>query len=296
MAERSKCGFVAIVGRVNVGKSTLFNALLGEQLSITTHKPQTTRHNIRGVLSQQICQLILIDTPGVQFGNRRLINKVLINNAISSLHEVDIILMLVELDHWKEEEDFLVNQMKQINRPVVLAINKIDKIKDKIKLLPIMESIKSKHAFTSIVPISALHDKEFDDLQNELCSLSPESEFLFPRDMKWDRDDKFIISEIIRGSAMMHLEKELPYAIYTEIENVEFAENLININAIIWVEKDSQKPIVIGKKGLMLKAIGEQARLRLEKVFNQKVMLNTWVKVKSHWQDQQSVVSQFENK
>lgn len=294
MTSKTKCGFVAIVGRANVGKSTLFNNLLDEQLSIATHKPQTTRHNIRGVLSLETCQLILIDTPGIQLGNWRLMNKVLVRNALSSLQDVDIILMMVELDCWKEEDEYLLKQIKHISCPVVLVINKIDKIKDKSQLLPILDSIKMRHDFTSIVPLSALHDKNMDVLTKELCKCSPYSEYLFPKDMRWDRDDLFVISEVIRGAAMLQLQKELPYAIYTEVEELDFSENLVTIAAIIWVEKESQKPIVIGKRGAKLKAIGEYARKKLEKIFNKKVMLKTWVKVKQNWQDQQDVVAQFE--
>ncbi len=294
MTSKTKCGFVAIVGRANVGKSTLFNNLLDEQLSIATHKPQTTRHNIRGVLSLETCQLILIDTPGIQLGNWRLMNKVLVRNALSSLQDVDIILMMIELDCWKEEDEYLLKQIKHISCPVVLVINKIDKIKDKSKLLPILDSIKMRHDFTSIVPLSALYDKNMDVLTKELCKCGPYSEYLFPKDMKWDRDDLFVISEVIRGAAMLQLQKELPYAIYTEVEELDFSENLVTIVAIIWVEKESQKPIVIGKRGAKLKAIGEYARKKLEKIFNKKVMLKTWVKVKQNWQDQQDVVAQFE--
>lgn len=294
MTSKTQCGFVAIVGRANVGKSTLFNNLLNEQLSIATHKPQTTRHNIRGVLSLETCQLILIDTPGIQLGNRRLMNKVLVRNVLSSLQDVDIILMLVELGAWKEEDEYLLKQIKQVSCPVVLVINKIDKIKDKSQLLPILDAAKMRYDFTSIVPLSALHDKNMDVLTKELCKCSPYSEYLFPKDMKWDRDDLFVISEVIRGAAILQLQKELPYAIYTEVEEIDFSEKLVTISAIIWVEKESQKPIVIGKRGAKLKVIGEHARTKLEKIFNKKVMLKTWVKVKQNWQDQQEVVAQFE--
>jgi len=294
MTTKKHCGFVAIVGRANVGKSTLFNALLGEQLSIATHKPQTTRHNIRGILSLESSQLILVDTPGIQLGNKRLINKVLISNALSSLQEVDVILMVIEMGRWGEEDDYLLKQIKQSNCPVVLAINKIDRIKDKPALFPILEDAKSRHEFEDIVPISALHDKSMSVLTKVLCRQVPESVYLFPEDVKWDRDDAFVISEIVRGAAITQLHKELPYAIYIEVENLVFDEDLVTIDVIIWVEKDSQKPIVIGKKGSKLKTIGEQARNRLERVFGKKVMLKSWVKVKQNWQDIQDIVSQFE--
>jgi len=295
MATKTYCGFVAIVGRANVGKSTLFNALLNEQLSIATHKPQTTRHNIRGILSLESSQLVLVDTPGIQLGNKRLINKVLISNALTCLQEVDVILMVVEMGRWEEEDDYLLKQIKQIKCPVVLAINKVDRIKDKSALFPILEDAKSRYEFEDIVPISALHDKSMNMLTKILCRQVPESVFLFPKDVSWDRDDAFVISEIVRGAAITQLHKELPYAIYTEVENLPFDEELVSIDVIIWVEKDSQKPIVIGKKGVKLKAIGEQARKRLERVFGKKVMLKTWVKVKQNWQDMQDIVSQFEN-
>ena len=157
--SKTYCGFIAIVGRANVGKSTLFNVLLDKQLSIATHKPQTTRHNIRGILSSKRHQLILLDTPGIQLGNKRLINKVLISNALSSLQEADVILMVAEMGRWNDEDDYLLEQVKQANLPVVLVINKVDRIKDKTELLPILESVKEKHDFVDIIPISALHDK-----------------------------------------------------------------------------------------------------------------------------------------
>ena len=293
MRINTKCGFVAIVGRANVGKSTLFNNLLNEQLSIATHKPQTTRHNIRGILSLEDCQIILVDTPGIQLGNKRLMNKVLVRNALTALQDVDIILMLVELDYWNDEDSYLLEQIKQANLPVVLVVNKIDKIKEKSKLLPILNELKTRHEFTSIIPLSALYDSNMDALTNELSLRCPESEFLFPKDIKWERDDSFIVSEVVRGAAMIQLQKELPYAIYTEVEEFELDENLITIGVIIWVEKESQKSIVIGKKGSKLKTIGEQARRKLEKIFNKKVMLRTWVKVKQNWQDKQDIVAQF---
>ncbi|MEM7401247.1 MAG: GTPase Era [Pseudomonadota bacterium] len=292
---KTYCGFVSIVGRANVGKSTLFNTLLSKQLSIATHKPQTTRHNIRGILSTKSHQLILLDTPGIQLGNKRLINKVLINNALSSLQEADVVIMVAEMNRWNDEDDYLLEQIKQINLPVVLVINKIDRIKDKTDLLPVIEFVKQKHEFIDIIPISALHDRNMDILTKTLCDQMPESVFLFPEDATWDRDENFIVSEIVRGAAITQLHKELPYAIYTEVENIDFDEELITLDVIIWVEKDSQKAIVIGKKGAKLKAIGEQARKRLERIFANKVMLKTWVKVKQNWQDQQDIVAQFEN-
>ena len=294
MTSKTKCGFIAIVGRANVGKSTLFNNLLDEQLSIATHKPQTTRHNIRGVLTLESYQIILVDTPGIQLGNKRLMNKVLVRNALSSLQDVDAILMLVELGFWNDEDEYLLQQIKHVNLPVVLVVNKVDKIKQKSQLLPILDQVKTRHKFTSIIPLSAMYDKDLGGLVDELSMHCPDSEFLFPEDVRWDRDDSFIISEVVRGAAMVQLQKELPYAIYTEVEELEFEERLVTIGVIIWVEKESQKSIVIGKKGSKLKTIGEHARRRLEKIFNKKVMLRTWVKVKQNWQDQQDIVAQFE--
>ena len=220
--SNTHCGFVAIVGRANVGKSTLFNALLNTQLSIATHKPQTTRHNIRGVLSSGNCQLILVDTPGIQLGNKRLLNKVLISNAIASLQNVDAILMVVELGKWNEEDDYLLNQIKQTSCPVVLVINKIDRVKSKSDLLPILEDVNGRYPFEEIMPISALHDKSMKPLINILCKQIPESIFLFSEEVTSDCDDKFIVSELVRGVAITQLHKELPYAIYTEVENIEF--------------------------------------------------------------------------
>ena len=293
MSDDPKCGFVSIVGRANVGKSTLFNKLLGDQLSVATYKPHTTRHNIRGILTLERCQLVLIDTPGIQLGNRRLMNRVLLSNALSSLQEVDVILMLIEPDTWNHEDEYLLGHVRQAQKPVVLMINKVDRIRNKSTLLPLIDRLKSHHAFSSIVPFSALHDREVTGLVEELCAFCPASDFLFPADMKWDRDDRFVISEVVRAVAMTLLQKELPYALYTEVEQLEFQDKLVTATVILWVEKDSQKPIVIGRRGSKLKEIGEHARLRLERVFNRKVMLRTWVKVKKNWQDQQGIVSQF---
>lgn len=295
MTHRSYCGFVAIVGRANVGKSTLFNAVLGEELSVATHKPQTTRHNIRGILSRDACQLILVDTPGIQLGNKRLMSKVLVSNVLRTLQNVDVVLMLVELDKWNNEDEYLLNQIKASKKPALLIINKIDKYKKKEKLLPILENAGKRHNFLDIIPISAINKIGLDVLLEKLCKLAPESEFLFQEDIIWDRDESFIISEIVRGAAMLRLNKEIPYAIYTEVEEIDFSDDIASIGVIIWVEKESQKPIVIGSKGSMIKAIGEHARIKLEKIFGKKIMLKTWVKVKDNWQDKQDIVSQFEN-
>ncbi len=294
MVARTRCGFVAIVGRANVGKSTLFNNMLNAQLSVTTYKPQTTRHNIRGILSSDICQLILIDTPGMRLGNRRLMDKVLTRNVLSSLQAVDVILMLIELDRWTNEDEYLLMQIKDIGCPVIAVMNKVDKIKDKSKLLPMLDDIRMRYDFTSIIPFSALHDVRTGVLTEELCVLVPESEFLFPEDTCWDRDDEFVIAEVVRGVAMLQLRKELPYTIYTEVEEFCYGQDVITVTVIIWVEKESQKLIVIGKKGSKLKTIGAQARIKLEKLFHKRIMLKTWVKVKRGWQDQPEVVVQFE--
>ena len=291
---RTRCGFVAIVGRANVGKSTLFNNMLNAQLSVTTHKPQTTRHNIRGVLSSGTCQLILIDTPGVQLGNHRLMSKVLIRNVLSSLQVVDVILMLIELNRWTDEDEYLLTQIKNIGCPVIAVINKVDKIKDKSKLLPILDDISMRYGFDSIIPFSALHDVRTGILTKELCAFVPESEFLFHEDIRWDRDDEFVIAEVVRGVAILQLRKELPYTIYTEVEEFEHGRDVITITVVIWVEKESQKSIVIGKRGEKLKTIGAQARIKLEKLFHKRIMLKTWVKVKQNWQDRQEVIAQFE--
>ena len=294
MMVRTRCGFVAIVGRANVGKSTLFNNMLNAQLSVTTHKPQTTRHNIRGVLSSSTCQLILIDTPGVQLGNHRLMSKVLIRNVLSSLQVVDVILMLIELNRWTDEDEYLLTQIKNIGCPVIAVINKVDKIKDKSKLLPILDDISMRYGFDSIIPFSALHDVRTGILTKELCAFVPESEFLFHEDIRWDRDDEFVIAEVVRGVAILQLRKELPYTIYTEVEEFEHGRDVITITVVIWVEKESQKSIVIGKRGEKLKTIGAQARIKLEKLFHKRIMLKTWVKVKQNWQDRQEVIAQFE--
>lgn len=282
-----KSGYVAIVGRPNVGKSTLLNAILGEKVSITSPKPQTTRWQILGIQTLSDAQIIYVDTPGIHRDEKRAMNRYLNRIASSVLDFADIIVFMVDALNWREEDDLVLKQLKDVKQPVVLAINKIDLIGDKAELLPIIDKLKDRFDFAAIVPLSARdkknnHVKEFEQT---LIELLPAGEQLFPEDQLTDKSVKFLSAEIIREKLILATEEELPYTTTVEIEEFKEEEKLTRISAVIWVEREGQKAIVIGAKGANLKKIGTQARHDLERMLDAKVFLRLWVKVKENWTD-----------
>jgi GTP-binding protein Era len=287
MAEQHphRCGFVALVGRPNVGKSTLLNRLLGQKISITSHRPQTTRHRILGIRTQRDTQVIYVDTPGLHKGGKHAMSRYLNRAAMSTLRDVDVIVLVVEGTLWTDEDRFVAERIAGTGVPVVVAVNKVDRLKDKQALLPHLEMLARNIRFHDIVPLSALHGDNVEALENAVCSLLPESEFVFPRDQITDRSERFLAAELIREKLTRKLGAELPYALTVEIEQFKREGRLLRISAVIWVERPGQKAIVIGKGGAKLKSIGAMAREDMEKIFGGKVFLQLWVKIREGWSD-----------
>ncbi len=281
----SRCGYVAIVGRPNVGKSTLMNHLLGQKISITSRKPQTTRHRVLGIKTEGGVQAIYVDTPGIHREEPKAINRMMNRAATSSVRDVDVVVMVVDGLKWNEGDEHVLRKLKSTEAPVILAINKVDEIEDKAGLLPHIEQLASKREFSAIVPISALRNRQLDLLEQEVNSRLPESDHFYPEDQVTDRTQRFLAAEIVREKIMRQLGMELPYSCAVEIEEFVFENNVWHISALILVEKDSQKRIVIGDKGERLRKIGTDARIDMEKMLECKVMLKLWVKVKSGWAD-----------
>jgi len=282
-AER--CGIVAIVGRPNVGKSTLLNHLLGQKISITSRKPQTTRHRILGVDTRGNDQLVFVDTPGLHRDNGRALNRFMNRSALGSMGDVDIIVMVLDRLEWGEEDEAIAERALQRGVPVILVVNKVDKLESKAVLLPFLEDTAKRYEFSAIVPLSALRSQNLDSLVGELRSRLPEAAHLFPPDQVTDRSERFLVAEIVREKLIRQLGEELPYSNTVQIEEFRDEGTIVHISALIVVEKDGQKAIVIGKGGSRLKKIGEEARADIERLIDTKVMLKLWVKVRSGWAD-----------
>jgi len=283
---KTHCGFVAFVGRPNVGKSTLLNQLLGQKLSITSRKPQTTRHRIMGIDTLAETQMIYVDTPGLHKKEARAINRLMNRAASSSISDVDIVVFVVEPQVWSDDDQLVLDHLKSSNRPVILFVNKVDQVKDKAELLPQLQELSSKFDFAHILPGSALKGKQVDELKQLLLKAMPQGEFIFPEEYYTDRSERFLAAEIIREKLIRQLGDELPYSITVEIEQFKTDEKgLLHINGLILVERNGQKSIVIGKGGSRLKQVGTDARKDIKKLFGQKVFLELWVKVKDGWAD-----------
>ncbi len=283
-----KCGYVAIIGRPNVGKSTLLNHILGLKLSITSRKPQTTRHQILGVKNQSQGQIIFVDTPGIHSGGNRAINRYMNKAASSVIHDVDVILFLVQSLKWTEEDELVLKKLENVNAPVVLLVNKVDKVEDKDLLLPYLGEISQKYNFENVIPVSAKRGDNLEELEKHIIGLLPENPPFFQDDEFTDRSLRFLVAEIIREKLIRELGKELPYQTTVEIEKYKDEEKLTRIHALILVETKGQKKIVIGDKGAKLKSIGTKARVDIEKLIDRKVFLQLWVKVKAGWSDSEA--------
>lgn len=291
----ARCGYVAIIGRPNSGKSTLFNRLVGQKISSMSYKPQTTRHRIVGVRTDSDAQFIFVDTPGIHLGGKRLLNRVLNKNALNVLHDVHLIFWLIDRGQWTQEEDHIKRSLEKIDCPVILVVNKIDKLERRDDLLIILQKLSLKFSFAEMVPVSAMKEDNINDLVETSKRYLPQSEFYYPEEYLTDRDQKFIVSETIREAAFMYLEKELPYATHVEIEKYENQDERVHISAVIWIEKEGQKAILIGRKGEMLKKIGSRARSEIQKQIDSKVHLELWVKLKKDWQDNPQIVGEYES-
>ena len=280
------CGFIAIVGRPNVGKSTLLNKILGQKISITSRKAQTTRHRIVGIKTEGVYQEIYVDTPGLHIEEKRAINRLINRAASSAITDVDLVIFVVDGTHWNDDDEMVLNKLRKTKVPVVLAINKIDNIKNKDDLLPFITEISQKFNFADIVPMSAEKGNNLDAIEKIVRKSLRPGVHHFPEDYVTDRSQRFMASEIIREKLMRFMGEELPYSVTVEIEQFKVNERgTYEINGLILVERDGQKKIVIGRKGEKLKKIGTEARLDMERLFDNKVHLELWVKVKSGWAD-----------
>lgn len=288
-----RCGFVAIVGRPNVGKSTLLNHLVGQKVSITSRKPQTTRHRISGIKTVGHCQAIYVDTPGLHLEQRRAMNRYLNRTAVAALRDVDLVVFVVDRLVWNDEDEAVLEQLKLGKIPIILVVNKIDKLSDKTVLLAYLASLAKKASFAEIIPLSALRAGDVALLERAVLQRLPKESFLFPEGQLTDRSKRFLAAELIREKLTRRLGQELPYALTVEIEQFLSQEALLHIHGLIWVERESQKAIVIGRKGEVLKAVGEQARKDMERLFEAKVFLELWVKVKEGWSDDERALQRL---
>ena len=278
-----RCGYVAIVGRPNVGKSTLLNNILKMKLSITSRKPQTTRHQIIGVKTVDNIQNIYVDTPGIHQRRGTAINKYMNRAATSVLNDVDIILFVVQVKSWTEEDQAIIEKLKTVDCPVVLVVNKIDKLPGKEELLPLISELSAHYDFTEVIPVSAMNGMNVAALEQKVATLLPENPHVYPDDQVTDRNVRFLSAEIIREKLIRELGQELPYTSTVDIDKYIEDPDLIRIHATIYVESRGQKAIIIGKKGARLKSIGTAARQDISKMVDTKVYLNLWVKVREGW-------------
>ncbi|PTQ89726.1 GTPase Era [Agitococcus lubricus] len=284
-AENYRCGFVAIVGRPNVGKSTLLNHLLGQKLSITSRKPQTTRHKILGIVTENNVQAIYVDTPGMHKREPRAINRLMNQAAQSALKDVDLVLFVVDGLKWTPDDDLVLEKLSRVETPVILVLNKVDTVTDKESLLPYLTTLSQKRHFSEVIPLSALRGHNLTTLHELVGRYLPYAPPMYAEDQITDRSQRFLAAEMIREKIMRQMGDEVPYDLTVQIESFKVEGRLYRIDATILVERDGQKAIVIGEGGQKLKTIGQAARLDMEKLFDSKVMLSLWVKVKGGWSD-----------
>jgi GTPase len=284
-----RCGFAALVGRPNVGKSTLLNALVGQKVSIVTPRPQTTRHRILGLLQLPNAQIAFVDTPGLHSQAKRALNKAMNRTAAAALEDADLVVFVVEALVWNEEDELVLKRIARAQRPVLVAINKVDKAKPRERLLPYLAELDRRHGFLALVPVSALKEKNLDDLRKAIAAHLPVSvplfPDLFPGGELTDRGVEFRIAEMIREKLTLELNQEVPYGIAVEVEKMAEQDGQLTVDAAVWVDREGQKPIVIGAKGERLKRVGTSARLALNGLLGRRLHLNLWVKVRENWAD-----------
>ena len=289
----NRCGHVALAGRPNVGKSTLLNHLLGVKLSITSRKPQTTRHALIGILNRDDAQVVFVDTPGIHVP-RRALNRYMVGQAVGSLVGVDLAVMLIEASGWRDGDDIVLERIAKAGVPCLCAINKIDRLgSNKDRLLPLIDDVRHRHDFEAIIPVSALRNAALDVLTEEIVQRLPESPPLYGEDEVTDRPREFLIAEIIREKAMRRLGAELPHRTAVTVENIVPGQGCTDVHAVIYVERPSQKRIAIGKGGTMLKSIGEDARKDIEELLGGKTMLRLWIKVTPRWSERTETLNRL---
>jgi len=286
-----KCGYIAVLGRPNVGKSTLINRIIGQKLNITSRKPQTTRHNLLGIKTEENFQAVYVDTPGMHQSQKKAINRMMNRSAESVVYDVDVLVFVVDALVWNEEDEHALSRIEHVEAPVILALNKVDKIADKGKLLPFIEKVTAKRSFSDIVPIAALNGTGVDQLESLILDYLPENPPFYDEEQLTDKSERFLVAEIVREKIMRQTGKEIPYSVTIEIESFVEDENLITIHALILVERDSQKSIVIGHRGKRLKLVGSEARKDIESLLGKKVLLKLWVRVKQGWSDDERALN-----
>jgi GTP-binding protein Era len=292
----ARCGFAALAGRPNVGKSTLLNALLGQKVSIVSPKPQTTRTRIHGVLTRPGMQIVFVDLPGIHAKQPKAINRYMNRTALASLADSDVNLFVIEALRWTEEDERVLGELKAAGRPILLLINKVDRAQPRERLLPFIDELSRKADFAEIVPLSALKRSNLDRLPQLIASHLPESPHLYPPEQVTDASDRFMAAEIVREKLTRRLQEELPYGLVVEVEGIGEAEDepgKLIVQAVIWVERTGQKAIVIGKGGELLKEVGREARLDMKRHFGRPVHLELWVKVREDWSDDENALRKF---
>ena len=278
-------GFAALVGRPNVGKSTLLTALVGEKLSIVTPRPPTTRHRILGVVTLPQAQIAFVDTPGLHVKATRALNKAMNRTATAALEDADLVVLVVEALRWTAEDDLALARIVRADRPAIAAVNKIDRVRPRARLLPYLAELGARHSFLAMVPVSALRSGNIADLRNTIAAHLPRGPALFPQGELSDRGESFRIAETIREKLTLELNQEVPYGIAVEVERLAEEEGVLTVDAAIWVDREGQKPIVIGARGERLKRVGRAARLALTEMLGRRLHLNLWVKVRENWAD-----------
>ncbi len=283
--QSTYCGYVAIIGRPNVGKSTLLNHILGQKLCITSRKPQTTRHTLLGIKTEDRVQMIFVDTPGIHTNQERAINRIMNRSAASVIADVDVVVFVLDRFEWSEADEYVAKYLQNTKVPVIVAVNKVDMVDDKQQLLPHLDFVATKVKAAELIPLSALRKTNLLELEQKVRSYMPENQHLFPEDQITDRSERFLAAEIIREKITRQLGAEVPYQVTVEIEQFKVEGSVTFIDALVLVERDGQKKIIIGNNGERIKKIGQQARVDIESLLDSKVMLRTWVKVRSGWSD-----------
>lgn len=285
MNDSFRSGFAALVGRPNVGKSTLLNALVGEKLSIVTPRPQTTRHRILGITNLPNAQVAFVDTPGLHNHASRALNKAMNRTASTALEDADLVVLVVEALRWTSDDDLALARLVKSGRPSIAAVNKIDKASPRDRLLPYIADLAKRHEFLAIVPISALKEDNVEDLKQTIALHLPVAPAMFLDGERTDRGVEFRVAEMIREKLTLELNQEVPYGIAVEVERMAEEDGQLAVDAAIWVDREGQKPIVIGAKGERLKRVGRSARLALNELLGQRLHLTLWVKVRENWAD-----------
>jgi len=280
-----RSGFAALVGRPNVGKSTLLNALVGEKLSIVTPRPQTTRHRILGVVTLPHAQIAFVDTPGLHVKATRALNKAMNRTAAAALEDADLVVLVLEALRWTSEDELVLGRIVRAAKPAIAAVNKIDRVRPRERLLPYLAELGARHSFLASVPVSALRSGNIADLRDTIAAHLPRGPALFPQGELSDRGESFRIAETIREKLTLELNQEVPYGIAVEVERLAEEEGVLTVDAAIWVDREGQKPIVIGARGERLKRVGRAARLALNEMLGRRLHLNLWVKVRENWAD-----------